>query len=176
MGYANPIYSYGIEKFVSDAAQAGVDGLIIADLPPEEDAELREPAAKQNIDIVRLVTPTTDAKRLTTVLNGAGGWLLYYVSVTGVTGGKQARVEPVRHAVEAIRQQSNLPVIVGFGISTPEMAQEIATAAEGVVVGSAVVNRIAANLDAQNKAKPGLVKDVLAFVETLAEAVHKEVL
>jgi tryptophan synthase alpha chain len=171
MGYANPVYSYGIEKFVADAKQAGVDGLIIADLPPEEDRELRKPAAMQNIDIIRLVTPTTDAKRLATILDGANGFL-YYVSVTGVTGSKQASTEPVRRAVADIRKQSALPVAVGFGITTPEQAGEIAGVADAVVVGSAIVNRIASNLDAQNKAKPGLVKDVLDFVAALAKAAH----
>lgn len=171
MGYANPIYGYGIQKFVSDAKAAGVDGLIIADLPPEEDRELREAAAKQNIDIIRLVTPTTDSKRLTIILNGASGFL-YYVSVTGITGSKQAVAEPVREAVEAIRRQSQLPVAVGFGISTPDMARDIAAVADAAVVGSAIVNRIASNLGADNKAKGQLITDVLGFVATLAEATH----
>jgi tryptophan synthase alpha chain len=172
MGYANPVYAYGIEKFVADAKDAGVDGLIIADLPPEEDAELRVPAQRLGIDIIRLVTPTTDEKRLTVVLNNATGFL-YYVAVTGVTGSKQASIEPVRRAIEAIRLQTMLPVAVGFGISTAAQAQEIAGSADAVVVGSAIVNRIAGNLDAQNKAKSGLVNDVLVFVETLAQAAHR---
>lgn len=172
MGYANPIYAYGIEKFVTDAHSAGVDGLIIADLPPEEDSELRLAAQKQNIDIVRLVTPTTDEKRLATVLNGAGGFL-YYVSVTGITGSKQVNAAPVRRAIETLRAHTALPVAVGFGISTPEQAQEIATHADAVVVGSAIVNRIASNLDDKNGAKTGLVNDVLGFVETLANAAHR---
>jgi tryptophan synthase alpha chain len=171
MGYANPIYSYKIDKFVNDAKKAGVDGLIIADLPPEEDAELRDPASKAGIDIIRLVAPTTDAKRLTTILKGATGFL-YYVSVTGITGSKEVSAEPVKRALEAIRTQSTLPVAVGFGISTPEQAKEIAAVADAVVVGSAIVNRIASNLDAQNKVKPGLINDVLSFVEALAKATH----
>lgn len=171
MGYANPIYAYGIEKFVADAKNAGVDGLIIADLPPEEDAELRIPAQRQGIDIIRLVTPTTDGKRLKVILNSAAGFL-YYVSITGITGSKQVSAAPVSKAVEAIRPHSALPVAVGFGISTPEQAREIANCADAVVVGSAIVNRIAANLDAQGRAKPGLVKDVLLFVENLAKATH----
>jgi tryptophan synthase alpha chain len=171
MGYANPVFSYGIDTFLSDAKAAGVDGLIIADLPPEEDAELRLPAAKHSIDIIRLVTPTTDATRLKTVLDGASGFL-YYVSVTGITGSKQASADPVKKAVDQIRTQSALPVAVGFGITTPDQARAIAAVADAVVVGSAIVNRIAANLDAQNAAKPGLVNDVLAFVETLANATH----
>ena len=172
MGYANPIYAYGIEKFAADAHSAGVDGLIIADLPPEEDSELRAATQKHGIDIIRLVTPTTDKKRLATVLNGASGFL-YYVSVTGITGSKQVSVEPVRRAVETIKQHTTLPIAVGFGISTPAQAQEIAACADAVVVGSAIVNRIASNLDAQNKPKAGLVNDVLGFVETLANAAHR---
>ena len=189
MGYANPIYAYGIEKFVADAKGAGVDGLIVADLPPEEDAELRGPAQRQGIDMIRLVTPTTDEKRLAVILNGAGAvavaplgaeqsrpqkatGFLYYVSVTGITGSKQASADPVRRAVGNIRPHTLLPVAVGFGISTPEQARGIAACADAVVVGSAIVNRIASNLDEKNKAKAGLVKDVLAFVETLAKATH----
>ncbi|MDR3423515.1 MAG: tryptophan synthase subunit alpha [Alphaproteobacteria bacterium] len=172
MGYANPVYSYGIEKFVSAAKKAGVDGLIIADLPPEEDSELRKAAQAQGLDIIRLITPTTDAKRLPVVLKDAGGFL-YYVAVTGTTGGKQAVTEPVRRAIEAIRPHTNLPVAVGFGISTPEQAQSIAKISDAVIVASAIINRIASNLDAQGKAKPGLVKDALGFVETLAQATHK---
>ena len=171
MGYANPIYAYGIDKFTLDAKNAGVDGLIIADLPPEEDTELHAAAQKNGIDIVRLVTPTTDEKRLTRILDGASGFL-YYVSVTGVTGNKQASAAPVRTAVASIRPHSTLPVAVGFGISTPEQAKEIAACADAVVVGSAIVNRIASYLDPENKPKVGLVNDVLGFVETLANAAH----
>ena len=171
MGYANPIYAYGIEKFTKDAQRAGVDGLIIADLPPEEDHELRSAAQKHGIDIVRLTTPTTDEKRLARILDGASGFL-YYVSVTGVTGNKQASANPVQNAVNNIRPHTALPVTVGFGISTPEQVQAIAACADGVVVGSAIVNRITSNLDAQNTAKAGLVNDVLGFVETLANAAH----
>jgi tryptophan synthase alpha chain len=172
MGYANPIYAYGVDKFTVAAENAGVDGLIIADLPPEEDAELRLAARKRNIDTVRLVTPTTDEKRLARILDGAGGFL-YYVSVTGITGSKQASAAPVRRAVDFVRPHTALPIAVGFGISTPEQAQEIAACADAVVVGSAIVNRIAGNLDAQNKARAGLVKDVLGFVEELATAAHR---
>jgi len=171
MGYINPILSYGIEKFMGDAKQAGVDGLIIADVPPEEEAEIRIPAQKQDIDIIRLITPTTDAKRLPTVLKGASGFL-YCVSVTGITGSKQANSEIVRNAVDAIRPQSNLPIAVGFGITTPEQANAIAKISDGVVVGSAIVNRIAANLDYDNWPKAGLIDDVVAFVKSLASAVH----
>jgi len=172
MGYFNPVLTYGIEKFIADAKAAGVDGLIIADLPPEEDNQLRTHAQKHGIDIIRLITPTTDAKRLPAVLANASGFL-YYVSVTGITGSKQASAAPVRAAIDAIRPHSSLPVAVGFGITTPDQARDIAQAADGVVVGSAIVNRLASNLDADNKAKTGLVDDVLGFVASLAAATHE---
>jgi tryptophan synthase alpha chain len=172
MGYANPVFTYGADKFIADAAKAGVDGLILADLPPEEDAELRSKATAQAIDIIRLVTPTTDAKRLTTILQGASGFL-YYVAVTGITGSKRADPIPVAHAIKTIiRPQTDLPVAVGFGISTPEQAASIARIADGVVVGSAIVTCISQNLDAQGKAKSDMKNNVLAFVETLAKAAH----
>lgn len=173
MGYFNPIYVYGIDAFLRDAKEAGVDGLIVADLPPEEDAEVRVPAKSYGIDFIRLLAPTTDAKRLPAVLNGASGYL-YYVSIAGITGTRAAEAEPVGKAVAEIHKHSSLPVAVGFGISTPEQARAMASKAEAVVVGSAIVNRVAANLDAQGNAKPGLVKEVLGFVETLAQATHGE--
>ncbi|MER2519992.1 MAG: tryptophan synthase subunit alpha [Bdellovibrionales bacterium] len=173
MGYFNPIYVYGIENFVRDAKESGVDGLIVADLPPEEDKELLEPAKRYGIDFIRLLAPTTDAKRLPTVLLDASGYL-YYVSVTGVTGTRAAEAEPVKKAVAEIHKHTDLPVAVGFGISTPEQARAIAVNAEAVVVGSAIVNRVATNLDAEGNAKPGIVKDVLSFVATLAQAAHGE--
>ena len=171
MGYYNPIYAYGPEKFLRDAKQAGADGLIIVDLPPEEDAELCLPSQKAGLNFIRLVTPTTDAKRLPTVLHNASGFL-YYVSITGITGTKQADIVPVQKSIETLRQSSDLPVVVGFGINTPEQAHAMGQVADGVVVGSAVVNRIASHLDAHGKPKPGLVDDVLGFVKTLADACH----
>lgn len=173
MGYFNPIYVYGIENFLRDAKEAGVDGLIVADLPPEEDKELIDPAKRYGMDFIRLLAPTTDAKRLPAVLRGASGYL-YYVSITGITGTRAADAGAVKTAVAEIHKHSDLPVAVGFGISTPEQARAIAQSAEAVVVGSAIVNRVAANLDAQGKPKPGLVKEVLSFVETLAKAAHGE--
>lgn len=166
MGYYNPIYRYGGDKFLRDAKDAGADGLIIVDLPPEEDSELREPAAKLGLNFIRLVTPTTDAERLPVVLKNASGFL-YYVSITGITGTKDVSANPVRKAVETLRKSTALPVAVGFGITTPEQARAIGQFADGVVVGSAIVNRIAAGLDAKGKVKPGLVEDVLGFVKTL---------
>jgi len=173
MGYANPVYSYGIEKFVSAAQKSGVDGMIVADLPPEEDSELRAAAGAKGIDVIHLITPTTDAARLQVILKGAGGFL-YYVSVAGTTGGKQAVAESVRRAVETIRPHSELPIAVGFGISTTEQAREIAKTADAAIVASAIIDRLAANLDEKGAAKRVLVKDVLGFVETLARATHGE--
>ncbi len=167
MGYFNPIYAYGAERFLKDAKAAGTDGLIVVDLPPEEDSELCLPALREGLNFIRLVTPTTDAKRLPTVLNNASGFL-YYVSVTGITGNKQASAAPVREAIERLRQSTDLPIAVGFGITTPEQARALSSHADAVVVGSAIVNRIAAGLDANGKAKPELVNDVLNFVRTLA--------
>jgi tryptophan synthase alpha chain len=170
MGYYNPIYIYGIEKFLVDAKRAGVDGVIVADLPPEEDNELCLPSQKHGVHFVRLLTPTTDDKRLPTVLKNASGFL-YYVSVAGITGSKQASADHIRDAVAAIRPHSDLPIAVGFGITTPEQVKEIARYADAIVVGSAIVNRIAANLDGDGKAKAGLCEDVLAFVNHLASAI-----
>jgi tryptophan synthase alpha chain len=172
MGYYNPISAYGVDRFLKDAKAAGVDGLIVVDLPPEEDAELCTPAASYGLNFIRLVTPTTDAKRLPSVLNNASGFL-YYVSIAGITGTKAVEAAPVKKAVEELRRHTQLPVAVGFGITTPEQARDIAQAADAAVVGSAIVGRIAAGLDEQGKAKPGLVEDVLKFVESLAKAVHQ---
>jgi tryptophan synthase alpha chain len=171
MGYYNPVYIYGVEKFLRDAKEAGVDGLIIVDLPPEEDAELCEPALRQGLNFIRLVTPTTDAKRLPVVLKNASGFL-YYVSIAGITGTKAVSADPVRAAVEELRKHTKLPVAVGFGITTPDQARAIAQVADAVVVGSAIVSRIASCFDAQGKAKPGLIEDVLAFIAGLAKAAH----
>lgn len=171
MGYYNPIYVYGVEKFLAAAKEAGVDGLIVVDLPPEEDAELCEPAQKYGLNFIRLVTPTTDAKRLPAVLKSASGFL-YYVSIAGITGTKQADTAFVKKAVEELRKHTSLPVAIGFGISTPEQAKAMADAADGAIVGSAIVGRIAEHLTASGKPKAGLVKNVLGFVGDLAKAVH----
>jgi tryptophan synthase alpha chain len=171
MGYYNPIFAYGVETFLTDAKAAGVDGLIIVDLPPEEDSELCLPAAKHGLSFIRLVTPTTDAKRLPTVLKNASGFL-YYVSMTGITGSKAVSADPVRAAVAALRKHTDLPVVVGFGITTPDEARSLASTVDGVVVGSAIVNRIASHLDEHGKVKPGLVDDVLSFIQGLAKATH----
>ena len=166
MGYYNPIHAYGSEKFLADAKNAGVDGLIIVDLPPEEDRELCLPAQRHGIHFIRLVTPTADAARLKVILNNASGFL-YYVSVTGITGTKQASEEPIKQAMAMILAQTDLPVVVGFGVNTPERVKAIGQLADAVVVGSAIVTQIAAQLDGNGKAKAGLVEHTLGFVKEL---------
>jgi tryptophan synthase alpha chain len=166
MGYYNPIHAYGTARFAKDAAEAGVDGLITVDLPPEEDEVLRAPAAAHGLDVVRLATPTTDGARLGAVLAGASGFI-YYVSIAGVTGTKSFSEDEVRAAVARLKAASGLPCAVGFGIKTPEQAASVARFADGAVVGSAIVEKIASGRE-----KAGLVEDVLAFCETLAQAVH----
>ncbi len=163
MGYYNPIHAYGTARFAKDAAEAGVDGLITVDLPPEEDEILRLPADAHELALVRLATPTTDAKRLPKVLNGAGGFL-YYVSIAGVTGTKSFSESDVQNAVARLKAASPLPVAVGFGIKTPEHAATIARFADAAVVGSAIVDRI-------GRKEP--LEDILAFCRMLAEAVHQ---
>ncbi len=166
MGYYNPIHAYGTARFAKDAGAAGVDGLITVDLPPEEDEVLRAPASAHGIDVVRLATPTTDAARLATILNGASGFL-YYVSIAGVTGTKSYSQDDVRQAVERLKAKAEIPCCVGFGIRTPEQAGEIARFADGAVVGSAIVARIA-----EGGEKEALVGDIAAFCAALAASVH----
>ncbi|MBB5514288.1 tryptophan synthase alpha chain [Rubricella aquisinus] len=162
MGYYNPVYAMGVEAFLTAASDAGVDGLIIVDLPPEEDAELCLPAQEVGIDFIRLSTPTTDDKRLPAVVKNTSGFV-YYVSITGITGAATANAAQVAPDVARIKAAANLPVCVGFGIKTPEGAAEMAKVADGVVVGSAIVERIA-NGDS--------TADVLAFVKSLTDAAH----
>lgn len=162
MGYYNPIYNRGVETFLKDAKAAGIDGLIVVDLPPEEDDELCIPAQAAGLNFIRLATPTTDEKRLPKVLQNTSGFL-YYVSITGITGSAEAEAVDVAPDVARIKASTDIPVIVGFGINTPEKAQAIAGISDGAVVGSAIVSRIA-------KGEP--VKDVLAFVKTLADGAH----
>ncbi len=171
MGYYNPIYIYGVEAFLSDAKAAGVDGLIIVDLPPEEDSELCIPAIDADIRWIRLATPTTDAQRLPKVLNNASGFV-YYVSILGITGTASVPEEATRNAVDYLKSHTDLPVAVGFGIKTPEMAATIARTADAAVVGSAIVERIVAGLDDEGRAQPGMVGNVLEFVSALAAGVR----
>ncbi|MBW0157926.1 tryptophan synthase subunit alpha [Sedimentimonas flavescens] len=162
MGYYNPIYNRGVDKFLADAKAAGVDGLIVVDLPPEEDSELCLPAREAGLNFIRLATPTTDDKRLPKVLQNTSGFV-YYVSVTGITGSQAAQAAEVGPEVARIKRATDLPVIVGFGINTPEAAQTIASVADGCVVGSAIVKEIGAG-------KP--VAEVLAKVAALAAGAH----
>jgi tryptophan synthase alpha chain len=171
MGYFNPIYSYGAEKFAADAAAAGVDGLITVDLPPEEEEELRPFATAAGLDIVRLIAPTTDDKRLPQVLQAASGFI-YYVSVLGITGTISAPVAQVAAAMTRVKMHTGLPIAVGFGIRTPEQAREIARVADAAVVGSALVQTVADNLDADGKPTPALVGAVLGLVSALADGVR----
>jgi tryptophan synthase alpha chain len=161
MGYYNPIYSMGVDTFLASAKEAGVDGLIVVDLPPEEDDELCLPAQAVGLDFIRLATPTTDDARLPKVLSNTSGFV-YYVSITGITGSAEANAAKVAPEVARIRT-GGLPVCVGFGIKTPESAAEMAAIADGAVVGSAIVDRIA---------RGDTPADVLAFVRTLAEGAH----
>ena len=159
MGYYNPVYSYGVEKFAQDAAKAGVDGLIIVDLPPEEDAELREPAAKAGLDIIRLVTPTTDDKRLDVVLKDASGFI-YVVAIAGFTGTASASAANMKPLLDRLRKRTSLPVAVGFGINTPADAKAMAAHADAVVVGSAIVRTIGALQNGDNDKLSHQIKDL----------------
>ncbi len=171
MGYYNPIYHYGAERFLDDAKAAGVDGLIVVDLPPEEDEELCLPALERGIAFIRLATPTTDDRRLPAVLANTSGFI-YYVSMTGITGVGAPTVELVDQAVQRIRQHSRLPVAVGFGIRTPEQAGEIAKVADAAVVGSALVDKIASSLDERGRPDAGLVDALMKQVSALADSVR----
>jgi tryptophan synthase alpha chain len=171
MGYYNPIFSYGVDRFLADAKAAGVDGLIVVDLPPEEDAELCLPALAAGVRFVRLATPTTDDRRLPKVLTNTAGFV-YYVSIAGITGAGSAKDADVAAAVARLKRHTDLPVAVGFGIKTPDQAAAVARVADAAVVGSAIVDRVAACLDADGRAGPGLVDDVLGFVRALAEGVR----
>lgn len=166
MGYFNPIHKYGVERFIAEAKDAGVDGLIVVDLPPEHNVDLCDPAQAAGIDFIRLTTPTTDDKRLPTVLNGSSGFV-YYVSVAGVTGAGSATLEHVEQAVTRLRRHTDLPLCIGFGIRTPEHAATIARLAEGVVVGSALIDQIA-NASSNEQAVDG----VLSLCAALAEGVR----
>jgi tryptophan synthase alpha chain len=171
MGYYNPIYIYGVDKFLADAKAAGVDGLIIVDLPPEEDTELCLPALKAGLNFIRLATPTTDDKRLPAVLANTSGFV-YYVSITGITGAAAADATAVSGAVARIKRHTALPVCVGFGIRTPETARAIAENADGAVVGTALIDAVKSSLDAEGKATPKTVSTVADLVASLAQGVR----
>lgn len=163
MGYYNPIYNRGVDTFLADAKAAGIDGLIVVDLPPEEDEELCIPAQKAGLNFIRLATPTTDDARLPKVLQNTSGFV-YYVSITGITGAAEAEAGDVGPEVARIKAATDLPIIVGFGINTPEKAEKIASVADGAVVGSAIVSQIASGKSTE---------EVLAFVKSLADGAHR---
>ena len=171
MGYYNPIYIYGVEKFLADAKSAGVDGLIVVDLPPEEDEELCLPALKSGLNFIRLATPTTDDKRLPAVLANTSGFV-YYVSITGITGMAAPDTASVTAAVARIKRHTRLPVAVGFGVKTADHARASAQGADGVVVGSALIDALKATLDGDGRASGGTVKAVTDLVSSLAAGVR----
>jgi tryptophan synthase alpha chain len=171
MGYYNPIYVYGVARFLADAKAAGVDGLIVVDLPPEEDVELCLPALKAGFNFIRLATPTTDDKRLPAVLANTSGFV-YYVSVTGITGSAAPDTGRVVEAVKRIKRHTRLPVCVGFGVRTAEQARAIAEGADGVVVGSVLVDAVRKSLGADGKATAATVQSVADLVRSLAEGVR----
>ena len=162
MGYYNPIYSMGVDTFLSTAKEAGIDGLIVVDLPPEEDSELCIPANAAGMNFIRLATPTTDDKRLPAVLNNTSGFI-YYVAITGITGAGSASAADVAKEIARIKKQTDLPICVGFGIKTPDNARDMAAVADGAVVGSSIVEKLGNGESAA---------DVLAFVKTLADGAH----
>ncbi len=171
MGYYNPIYVYGVDRFLVDAKAAGVDGLIVVDLPPEEDEELCLPALKAGINFIRLATPTTDDRRLPAGLANTSGFV-YYVSITGITGAATLDSGKATAAVSRIKRHTDLPVAVGFGVKTADYARALAQVADGVVVGSALVDALKASLDKDNKATAKTVKAVTDLVAALADGVH----
>src|ERR1019366_4807749 len=171
MGYYNPIYVYGVERFLADAGSAGVDGLIVVDLPPEEDTELCLPALKAGFNFIRLATPTTDDKRLPTVLTNTSGFV-YYVSITGITGSAAPNTGKVAEAVKRIKRHTKLPVCVGFGVRTAEQARAIAEGADGVVGGTALVDALRGSLDADGRATAKTVDAVADLVAALAQGVR----
>ena len=168
MGYVNPVLYYGYEAFAKDASDAGIDGLIIVDLPPEEDDELYQAAINNELALIKLLTPTTDEARLKVILEKATGFL-YYVSVAGITGTKSATTDSISDALDMFRKHTELPIVVGFGIKTPEQAKQVAQVADGVVVGSALVGNIAAHLNDAAKAKEA----VLRLTKSLSDSVQK---
>ena len=171
MGYYNPVYIYGVERFLADAKAAGVDGLIVVDLPPEEDAELCLPALQAGLNFIRLATPTTDDRRLPAVLANTSGFV-YYVSITGITGAASADTKAVGEAVARIKRHTKLPVCVGFGIRTPDAARAIAENADGAVVGTALVDALRSSLNAEGRATPKTVGAVADLVSALAQGVR----
>ena len=172
MGYYNPIYIYGVERFLADALEAGLDGMIVVDLPPEEDAELCRPALDAGLSFIRLAAPTTDEARLPAVLTNTSGFV-YYISITGITGAAGAASGATQKAVERLRRHTTLPIAVGFGIKTPDQAAEVARVADAAVVGSALVTAIEEGLDADGKVTPACRDNALALVRALGKGVRE---
>ncbi len=172
MGYYNPIYAYGVAAFLKDAVKAGIDGLIVVDLPPEEDDELCLPAIKAGLNFIRLATPTTDDRRLPTVLANTSGFL-YYVAIAGITGTKSASIDDVSAAIGRLRRATDLPIAVGFGIRNAEQAAAIARIADAAVVGSAIVDRIAAAVDAAGRPHLHAAEQTLALVREIAAGMRQ---
>lgn len=170
MGYYNPVYIYGVDRFLKDALNVGIDGLIIVDLPPEEDRELAIPAKEARLAMIHLATPTTDKNRLEHILENGSGFL-YYVTIAGITGTAKPDLTPVKNALDNFRSVSNIPMAVGFGIKSPEDAARFAEFADAVVVGSAIVDIVKNNLNQENVANSGLQGRVLSFVEELAQGI-----
>lgn len=171
MGYYNPVFRYGAKRFSEEAAKAGVDGLILVDLPPEEAGEFLPMAKHAGIDLIRLTTPTTDKERLPHVLRGASGFI-YHVAIAGITGTRSASANDVAHAIAHIRAATDLPLAVGFGVRTPEQAAELARIADAVVVGSALVENVRSNLDDDGRPKAGLAESIHSQVTSLAASVR----
>lgn len=172
MGYFNPIYNYGIDNFVLNSKKAGVDGLIVVDLPPEADKELCKPALKNNIDFIRLATPITDAKRLKILLKNSSGFL-YYISVLGITGTKKPNLKSIRLAIEKIRKNTTIPIAVGFGIRTPEQAAKIVNYSDAVVVGSAIVEKIGEAVLLSKNYKQKAIDRSVSLVKSLSDSIKK---
>ena len=172
MGYYNPIYIYGVERFLDDALAAGLDGMIVVDLPPEEDGELCRPALAAGLSFIRLATPTTDDARLPAVLTNTSGFV-YYISITGITGAAGATATATRAAVDRLRRHTSLPIAVGFGIKTPDQAAEVARVADAAVVGSALIAAIEDGLDAEGGVTPACRDNALALVRALGSGVRQ---
>ncbi len=168
MGYYNSIFNLGIDNFTSKCSETGVDGLIIVDLQPEEDSELYTKCKEKNIDLIRLITPTTDEKRLNTILNNASGFL-YYVTITGITGQNSANIEDLKKSINAIKSSTNLPIVAGFGIKYRNDVEQISAFTDGVVVGSSIVNIIKNNLNDKNK----MINEIKAFTKDLKEGIKE---
>ena len=168
MGYYNSIFNLGIDKFTAKCAETGVDGLIIVDLQPEEDSELFTKSKKRNIDLIRLITPTTDKKRLNTILSNASGFL-YYVTVTGITGQNSANIDDLKKSISAIKSSTKLPIVAGFGIKNRNDAEQISTFTDGVVVGSSIINIIKDNLNNKDK----MINEIKVFTRDLKEGIRE---